>query len=185
MNRQAKAYVVISVFVFLFAGFLAFAQSTPPQPLQQLTVWDSRGRMVGNVHGIVPFAEGQASVLRPTVAFRGEGTVIILGVSTNLFFGSGLGTFDEALYFQSGDCTGTSYFPAPGEPGVPDPAPMFPISVLSQNKVYVQVGSPIPLLIGSSFFPGICNSFDGAVMSVRQLRLEIDLNIFTPPFTVR
>jgi len=51
MKRAMKACATVSVLVVLLAGSLAFAQTTPPQPVHGLTVWDSRGRMVGNVIG--------------------------------------------------------------------------------------------------------------------------------------
>lgn len=184
MNRIAKACAAISVFVVLLAGPLAFAQSTPPQPVQQLTVWDSRGRMVGNVIGFG--ANFGTFAIHAAVAFRVNSALAVVGFGPQGFVDIGPGN-TIGLFFTTVDCTGDGYRD-PNEVIAPS---LVTLTLARGNKVFLQAGSAAePVLIRSAFADTsglVCipNEFV-TPMPMIPMRLLTELSAaFTPPFTLR
>jgi hypothetical protein len=81
----------------------------PLQPKEQLSIFDSNGKRVAPVldTGYVFGAAGAT-----TIALTVEGRLAVLGVQRTVLNGT-----DQALFFESSDCTGTPYFIEQGSPG--------------------------------------------------------------------
>ena len=171
MNRTMKASVTIGFSLLLFAGSLTFAQNNQPQPVQNLSVWDSKGKIVGNV--ISSQYGGQA-----LVAFRLSGRLFLLSADKTGF------NETTQLFFASANCTGAAYtFPILGTSSY-----LNTVYGIVGGKAYEPSGPTTNVTINSSLDSGSssCNFSTVFQTDMTPMQFVVDLNsIFTPPFTLR
>jgi len=166
----------VAGFILLGTACAAYGQDHSLQPVERLTVVDSKGKQVGNIVGIPPWGAGAI----PTVAFAYGGRLLFVGVHKN-----GFDAYSE-LFFQSTDCTGTIYAPDFDDPNRP---PLVGTALVFGTEVYEALASSVETKINSyldnSSGVAVCQPID-MQQPLRPMRFVLDLNrFFTPPFTFR
>ncbi|OFV90947.1 MAG: hypothetical protein A3H28_03510 [Acidobacteria bacterium RIFCSPLOWO2_02_FULL_61_28] len=195
MMRQRKSLLLAALTFFLGCSFLSpggKAEEKTIQPVQNLTIFDGGGKRVGTVlgfnfestGGLQGFVQGGDA----TVAMRIAGELVILYVRLDRFIGKEQGfTLDytnATLRFESSNCAGTPYIPAPNVPPTP---PLAPLHVLNGTRLYALGGPPRSIVLRSIEQNSSCSPVN-PVESVQEqpLRFLIDLSTqFQPPFTMR
>ena len=189
--RENFLLAALSVLLgFSFTGYKAYAQNKDNQdalqPVQGLTVFDAKGKRVGNVLGFTldtgGFWGGAA-----TVALRVGGELVILYVTPDGFTGSehGFTKNMNPLYFESSGCTGAASM----NPQTVNPA-LAPPHILHGTKLYAFDGPPRTVIVGSLGYSDIrdnpCQPVNPHEILAQPLRFLIDLGTqFQPPFTMK
>jgi hypothetical protein len=127
-------FMATAVILALWVDNVFNQEEAPPKPKPVLEVVDSHGRNVGNVLG---FADGEEN--SPMIALRADGILVVLAIRGD-GFGRGLGNVEDAVYFESTDCSGTAF--VLGEAGAGQRL-LVPFTVLAGHRVYVADGEPM------------------------------------------
>jgi len=144
------------------------------EPAQSLTIFDGRGKRVGNVLAL--HQQG------PVVGFKIQGELVLLTVEQGKLGGGYLTAEYSSLYFESDNCTGTPFVPLSLGSSVS------PVHLLDGSKLY-SFEAPKAVIIrsqGSTSAPNVPCSPTSTQGTMPALRLLIDLKSeFNPPFTMR
>ena len=180
IKKLRKRFLLSSLCALLLgcslAGYKAYGNDKDPiQPAQNLTIFDSKGKKVGNFLG---FSSGAA-----IVAFRVNAELVVLYIHTFGYADGGFLMRNSDLYFESSNCTGTPFNSSGGLVG------LAPFHILDGTKVYSLDGplkTIIPKSRGSTSYPDTCQPVDPGPTNATPLRFLIDLGTqFQPPFTLK
>ena len=175
-KMSPQVVILLSVlFACLFSADLAFAEKPTVKPIGQVTIVDSKGKIVGSAFGSI--VEG---TLVPTVLLKMNDHLFTIVVGKDRLFGR------VNIFYESEGCLGTPYFPADSPVGL-----LLPMGALVPpgNTVYVPQQGAVPKRVSfqSIFIPvGGCRPHITSFEAVPGESLLIDLDaVFTPPFSIR
>lgn len=167
MKYITKVNLMIGFLLLAIAGSLAYGLSERLQPVEKLTLVDSRGKLVGNVIGTDIFG-GSANV-----AFRLDGKFFVFAAQKNGFL-----DYPGLLFFQSANCTGTPYGGVPLESNY-----LATAYAISGGKVYEPSGPIVSGIFNSYLDTNLVCTPSESQQDLVPLQFTFDLNReFSPPF---
>jgi hypothetical protein len=180
-KRKARVAATAAVLFFLMSG--AGHAQADLQVQRGLTVFDSKGKPVGNVIGFTSTIWTEAIGSGPVVALKVNGVLLVVAVEPTRFVGT-----QNFLYFESSDCSGIPFVQA----YEPDTR-LMPRTAVKGDIIYAETGGPQTINPGSrlpiagAVPPPICSTaFIPATLKAIQVVPLIDISAhFTPPFSMR
>jgi len=175
MKNPMSASSIVVGLLLLFSTSILHAQSQSLKTVQGASVWDAKGKKVGNIVGFSSIPTD------PVVAFNSNGMIFFFGVRRDRFI-SVPPSSEGSVNFESNDCTETGFTSI----SIPEEA-ILPVYYLAGSKLYIPDGPERDLTVNSVWDPNTgCTQIGPSPYNAVPLRLVIDFGPqFQPPFSVR